>query len=64
MVTLIERHLEVSERGLRGSARGAKLQKQKKRKVGQKKLEVSVSSAPEPQRPHHEGAFQGGKPFN
>ena len=48
--------LEVSERGLRGSARGAKLEKQKNERVD-KKLEVSVSSAPEPRRPHHEGAF-------
>ena len=50
--------LEVSERGLRGSARGAKLEEQKNER-GDKKLEVSVSSAPEPRRPHHEGAFQG-----
>ena len=44
--------------GLRGSARGAKLEKQKN-EGEKKKLEVSVSSTPEPQRPHHEGAFQG-----
>ena len=56
-----DRHWMCPDEGS-GAAQEAPSLRSRKRK-GRQKLEVSVSSAPEPQSLHHEGVFQGRSTF-